>query len=148
MQGSHDDAEYALTPHANVAEIQVVGALSDHVIRHIGIETLAQSVFLHQLAVKHIVGQRGVDATFVLEHMPKAVLHPMYAGRDRRDRKRALLVEFVKPMQRYLCVALKFLCDRGDQADEIWVSTGHPMGTESLRRCLKQGRLTPVVGRE
>ena len=145
-------AEAALRPVAGVEELQVVGAVHDRVLDQLEILTSARSVWLHPDVV-HRMGQRGAgarDTEFVLAHMARTILRPRLVGRDRRER-RASHVHLVgvpgDDGARQLCVTLKLV--EGSRSlsglDEVWVSAAFPMGTRSLARLERRGRLVPVA---
>lgn len=145
------DVERVLRPSRWVNDIQVIGALPEHVARQTGLGSGARSVWLHQESVANICEQRHLkprDSEFVLEYMPAAVLRPMFHGLDRKgDASRIAVAGFVRPERRYLYLALKVVPSRGLGPDEdaIWVSTGYPLSEEAVRRHLRRGTLKPVV---
>lgn len=148
MSGKHPDPLDGIGPFAVDHELQVVGALPDNLVEELGIVTIARTVFIGPTGIVHIIGQRGRDALFVLKHVGAVVRHPIFWGVDPGDANRVLLVERVEK-ERHLCIVLKFLpaAKAATLEDEIWVTTGYPVGEESLRRMLRGGRLRPLVWR-
>jgi hypothetical protein len=131
-------AKHALQPLA-VNEIQVAGALSDSVAVQLGIPTRVRTVLIHPDVVQHILTQRegGLqDAEFVLTHMADAIGRPHYCGRDPRQHNRFDLVFRVESEERNLFVAVKLVLASAaaTSQDELWVSTGYPLGADFLRR--------------
>lgn len=131
-----DDSEAALRPVGGVADIQVVGALSDRVVELLALQTAARSVWMHPKSVSHIIGQRGKDSEFVLQHLPRAVLQPHFVGIEFRDRSRVRLVHRMDDHDCHLHVAVKLVVASaaGSGFDEFWVSTAYRMGSQSLTR--------------
>ncbi|HUF25502.1 MAG TPA: hypothetical protein VMM18_00875 [Gemmatimonadaceae bacterium] len=143
------DYEAILRPSRWADGIQVIGALPDYVIRQLGVGTCARSVWLHEQTVTQICDNRCArpsDSELVLDHMPAAVLRPMFCGiHEHAGAPRIELVEFIRPAHRYLFLGIKLVI-RGLGDDELWVSTGYPVSEQTLRRLLRGGRLQPVVG--
>lgn len=144
-------AEAALRPVAGVEELQVVGAVHDRVLDQLEILTSARSVWLHPDVV-HRMGRRGAvarDTEFVLAQMARTILRPRLVGRDRRER-RASHVHLVGLRDdeggRQLCVTVKFVEGQRSLSglDEIWVGAAYPLGTRSLARLERSGRLVAV----
>jgi hypothetical protein len=148
-------AEAALRPVAGVEELQVVGAVHDRVLDQLEILTSARSVWLHPDVVHRIGGQRAfaaADAEFVLAHMARTILRPRLVGRDPRP-GRAEHVHLVGVHgnadgegERQLCVTVKLVEGQRSLSglDEVWVSSAFPMGTRSLTRLERRGRLVAV----
>jgi hypothetical protein len=129
----------ALRPVAGVAEIQVAGAIPDAVAHLLRIPTAVRTVLIHPEVVRHIVTQResgAGDAEFVLEHLPRAVTGPYYCGCDPRHGNRFDLVYLAPPEGRPLVVAIKLVpaAAAASGSDELWISTGHPLGFDFLER--------------
>ncbi len=130
------DDEAVLRPVAGVNEIQVVGALSETVVSTMGFKSSARSVLLHGRGADHIVTARGLDAEFVLEHMSHTVLRPHLAGIALGDRNRLHLVRRIDSADRWLHLVLKHVGAARAQTgrDELWINTGYPLGSRSLKR--------------
>ena len=143
-------AKDAVHPLVGVDEIQVVGALSDSVAIQLGIPTHVRTVLIHPDVVRHILTQRGGglhDAEFVLKYMADAVSRPHYCGRDPRQPNRFDLVFRVEAEERILFVAIKVVLASAaaTSMDELWVSTGYPLGADFLERKRWRQTLQPTI---
>ena len=151
LQLSHKlDYEAVLRPSRWAEGMQVIGAVPEYVMGQLRIVSPARSVWLHEQMVAHICDRRNVtpsDSEFVFDHMPAAVLRPTFCGAELRgDYIRLSMAGFIRPAGRYIYLAAKLT--RGtDGPDELWVSAAYPMSDATLRRYLRCGRLTGVVGR-
>lgn len=150
MSDKSEDAQASLRAVAGVSDIQVVGALSEEVIALLGIQSPARSVWLHSSAVDHIMVRRGLtrpDANYVMEHLAATILRPHFCGPDPSDERRVSVVRNTEP-GRYVCVPLKFVsaAEAHSITDEIWVSTGFPMGNRFLTRKRWIDRFKLVTG--
>ena len=141
-----DDSEAALRPVGGVADIQVVGALSERIAALLGLSTGARSVWMHQDTVGHVVTRRDRDAEFVLEHLPGAILRPQFVGIEFCDADRVRLVHRLEKHDCYVHVAIKLVvaAEAGSGIDELWVSTAYKMGARSLTRLRKKTTLWRV----
>jgi hypothetical protein len=139
----------SLRPVGGVAEVQVVGALSDAVLAQCGVVTTARSVWMHPDVIRKMETKRPESVDFILDHIADAVLHPHYCGMDRRDEgaRRIDLVHLVATYKdRPLFVAVKVVpaADAGSGSDEIWVSTAHPLPAGFLTQPRYASRLKAV----
>ena len=144
------DFEAILRPSRWASGMQVIGAIPEYLVEKLGLTTSARSVWLHEQTVASICDTRGLrpeDSEFVFEYMPAAVFRPMFFGvEERNGALRISLVELIRSENRYLYIGVKLTRTKND-ADELWVSTGYPISDETLRRYLRSGRLSGVVGR-
>lgn len=132
-------ASPALAAAAEAGTALLAGALHDAVAKMLGLAASVRAVWLHASVVDHIYAQRGADrddAEFVLAHLPAAISRPHYCGPDPRDRVRFDLVHLPDGAERAIFVALKLVAaaKSASGADELWVSTAHPLPADFLRR--------------
>jgi hypothetical protein len=146
---AEDRAIAALRPVGGVAEIQVVGAISDTVLDQCGVKTDARSVWLHPDVVRKLEAKRPDSVDFILNHIADAVIRPQYCGLDHRDgsRRRIDLVHLVatyggRPL--FVAVKLVLATDAASGSDDIWVSTAYPLPPEFLTEPRYSGRFKPV----
>jgi hypothetical protein len=107
-----------------------------------------QRLWMHQDTVKHVVLRRTDDAAFVLTQIAAAILRPLMAGVEFRDRTRARLVHRVEQHDCYVHLAIKLVAavEARSGRDELWVSTAYRMGPRSLTR-LRNKRTFMAGGR-
>lgn len=143
--GRSGNSEALLRPVAGVAEIQVIGALADHIAQALALPTTARSVWLHPDTATHVVSRRQADADFVLSNLPRAILRPHFAGVELCDSRRVRLVHTVAARS-HLHVALKLVlaAEAGSATDELWVSTAYRIGATSLTRLRNKSTLWRV----
>ena len=143
-------AKDALRPVAHVHEVQVAGALSEPVAMQLCLPSLTRTVLIHPEVVEHILAQRQgcfEDAEFVFRHMADAIARPHYCGPDPRHRNRYDLVYLTDAGSRPLFIAIKLVpaMSAGTQRDELWISTGYPLGTDFRKRRRWKESLQPVL---
>lgn len=138
----------ALRPIVGGGEVQVVGALSDHVLSQMAWPRTNPSVWLHPSTVTHIYEQRSeLDGQLVLNNMAETITSPDWFGPDPSDTRRIVLVRKLEPATLSLCIAVKLV--RADKShsgyDEIWVSTGFPVRTSALTGNRWRNKLQPLI---
>lgn len=135
-------------PESSSGDVQIVGALTDEVVRALGIATGARSVAIHPLVVQHIEQRRGVDtAAFVFQYLSAAVARPTWVAIHNHDPRRVRIVHLIEFDGRYLYVALKFVpaAVAHSQGDEWWVSTAYPLAASRLTRLRARAKFIEVA---